>query len=152
MNFLTLGTSVFLSISILMITGCNSKQDKLPGQGKTAVASPQDQTDARAAAQLILSQLTAENFAKIYADASAGFKKIGSEAQFVARFKQARQKVGVLKNPRETSFEAIPDKGYVLVYRLDNDQYTTDIRLSFERAADGKMSLAGLNQHDEPKK
>jgi len=157
MNFVNLGTSVFLCFSLLMAAGCNSKQDKqgaaLPGKGKAAaVASSQEQTDARAAAQLVLSQLAAGDFVKIYQGASPGFKKIGSEAQFVARFKQARQKVGVLKNPRETSFETLPNKAHMLVYRLDNELFATDIRLSFERAGDGKMVLAGLNQHDEPKK
>ena len=153
MNFTTLGTSIFLCLSVLIIIGCNSKDAAQPGKDNAATAaSPQDQTDARAAAQLVLSRLSAGDFAEIYQDASPGFKKIGTEAQFVARFQQARQKVGVLKNPRETSFAALPNKGHVLVYRLDNDLYTTDIRLSFERAGDGKMALAGLNQHDEPKK
>jgi hypothetical protein len=158
MNFVTLGTSVFLSLSLLMMTGCNSKQDKqeasLPGNGnaKTAtVASTQDQADARAAAQLVLSRLTAGDFAKIYQDASPGFKAIGTETQFVAKFQQSRQKVGVLKNPRETSFETLPSKGHLLVYRFDSELYITDMRLGFERTGDGKMSLAGLNQHDEHK-
>lgn len=154
MNFIRLGTSVSLCLSLFMITGCNSNKDKqaaaLPGKA-AAVASPQEQTDARAAAQLVLAQLTAGEFSKIYQDASPGFKKIGSEAQFVAKFQQARQKVGVLKNPRETNFETLPNKGHLLVYRLDNELYNTDIRLSFERTSDGKMILAGLNQHDEPK-
>jgi len=157
MNFVSYGTSIFLCLSLLVITGCNSKQDKqdaaLPAKGKAAtVAPPQDQTDARAAAQLVLSQLTAGDFAKIYHGASPGFKKIGSEAQFVTKFQQVQQKVGVLKNPREISYATLPNKGHVLVYRLDNELYTTDMRLSFERTGDGKMTLAGLNQHDEPKK
>lgn len=153
MNFARIGTLIVLSLSLLMITGCDSKKDKSgaasPG---SAVASPQDQADARAAAQVVLSQLLAGDFAKIYQDAAPGFKKIGSEAQFVAKFQQVRQKVGELKSPRETSFATLPNKGHVLVYRAENELYNTDFRISFERAQDGKMVLAGLNQHDELKK
>lgn len=155
MNFVRLGASVSLCLSLFMITGCNSKQgkqDTTQSGNAAAVASPQEQADARAAAQVILAQLTAGDFAKIYQDASPGFKKIGSEAQFVAKFQQVRQRVGVLKNPHETSFATLPNKGHVLVYRLENELYATDMRLSFERARDGKMLLAGLNQHDELKK
>lgn len=158
MNVAGMLISLFLCLSVLMVTGCTSKQDKqeagMPGKvpPAAAVAPPQDQTDARAAAQVVLSQLAAGDFDQIYQAASPGFKKIGSKEQFVSKFQQVRKMVGVLKNPRETSFATIPNKGHVLVYRLENDLYTTDIRLSFERAADGKMALAGLNQHDEPKK
>ena len=157
MNFVRIGTAVFLCLSLLMIAGCDSKKDK-PGAvapGKAAAvapATPQDQTDARAAAKLVLSQLFAGDFAKIYQDASPGFKKIGTEAQFIAKFQQTRQKVGVLKNPRELSFATLPDRGHVLVYRVDNDLYNTDVRLTFARAQNGRMELAGLHQHDELKK
>ena len=157
MNIARLGKLVFLCLALFTIAGCKAKQDK-PGAaspGKAAAvapATPQDQTDARAAAKLVLSHLLAGDFAKVYQDASPEFKKIGPEAQFIAKFQQTRQKVGVLKNPRETSFATLPDRGHVLVYRVDNDLYNTDVRLTFARAQNGKMVLAGLNQHDELKK
>jgi hypothetical protein len=57
-----------------------------------------------------------------------------------------------LTNPREISFETRPDSIHVLVYRTDNERFVTEMRLSFQRAKNGTMELAGLNQHDEPKR
>jgi len=151
MNYLRLSTTIFLLIALFAVSGCKSKEK--PGavqQNKTA--APQDQTDARTAAQHVLSQFAAGQFAQIYQEASPDFKKIGTEPQFVAKFQQALQKTGPLKNPKETSFATLPGKGYVLVYRLENELFNTDMRISFARSTSGKMELAGLNQHDEPKK
>ena len=85
-------------------------------------------------------------------NSAPGFKQVGTESQFVAKFQQTRNSVGVLKKPQEISFGTLPGKGYVFIYRLENERYKTEMRLSFERAKNGKMELAGLNQHDEPKK
>lgn len=151
MNYLRLSTTIFLLITLFTVGACTSGEK--PGAGKQAkTASPQDQADARTAALHVLSQLEAGQFAQIYQEASPGFQKIGTEPQFVAKFQQAIQKTGPLKKPTETSFETLPGKGYVLVYRLENDNFITDMRISFARSASGKMELAGLNQHDEPKK
>jgi hypothetical protein len=170
MNCLRCIKTAFLLVVLVTFIGCKSKQDKpgagagapqekagataVPSQGqsKAPVASAQDKTDARAAAAHVLSQFAAGDFAQIYKESSAGFKQIGSESQFVANFQQTRQKVGVLKNPKEVSLVTLPDNIHVLVYRLENDRFTTDMRLSFERAKNGKIELAGLNQHDELKK
>jgi len=151
MNYLRLSTIIFLMVALFSLNGCSSEEK--PGAGpQDKTASPQDQADARTAALHVLSQLEAGQFAQIYQEASAGFKQIGTEPQFVAKFQQALQKTGPLKNPKETSFATLPGKGYVLVYRLENDLFTTDMRISFARSTSGKMELAGLNQHDEPKK
>jgi len=151
MNYLRLTTTIFLLIVLFTVSGCTSKEK--PGSvPQNQAAAPQDQADARTAALHVLSQFEAGQFAQIYQEASPGFKKIGTEPQFVAKFQQAIQKTGPLKNPKETSFAALPGKGYVLVYRLENDLFATDLRISFSRSSSGKMELAGLNQHDEPKK
>lgn len=151
MNCLRLSTTIFLLIALFTISGCTSSEKSgADQQGKAA--SPQDQADARTAALHVLSQFEAGQFAQIYQEASPGFKQIGTEPQFVAKFQQALQKTGPLKNPKETSFATLPGKGFVLVYRLENEFFTTDMRISFARSPSGKMELAGLNQHDEPKK
>jgi len=156
----------FLVMVSITITGCKSKQDQpgadsgKPGasavntQGKNSApaASPQENDEARSAAAKVLAQFSAGDFAAIYNNSAPGFKQLGSESQFVAKFQQTRQKVGVLNNPMETSIQTRPDKNIVLVFRLENDHYNSDIRLTFSRSKNGKIELAGLNQHDELKK
>lgn len=160
-----------LFVALLIFVGCKAKQDK-PNAGPVAsadksatstaapvqnapgakTASPKDMTDARTAAQRVLAQMEAGDFASIYNGASSGFKLIGSESAFVTKFQQTRMKTGVLKNPKEISFETRPNSNHVTVYRVDNERFVTDIRLTFQRGKNGSMELAGLNQHDEPKK
>lgn len=156
-----------LLVSVLTSFGCESGQ-KQPGtpQNKTAppaaiipedkpvtpAVPPQDKADAQASALRVLALLESGDFPAIYKDSADGFKEIGSESQFIAKFQQTRKSVGVLKNPREISFGVLPGKGYIIVYHLENERYKTDMRLSFARSKSGKMELAGLNQHDELKK
>ncbi|HEY4744539.1 MAG TPA: hypothetical protein VIH45_07760 [Desulfuromonadaceae bacterium] len=123
-----------------------------PGKAAVRVASPQDMADARAAAARVLARMEAGDFAAIYKDAAPGFKQIGPEAAFVAKFQQTRQKTGVLTNPKELKFDTRPDNIHVLVYHVENQRVNTEMRMSFERAKNGTMELVGLNQHDEPKK
>jgi len=171
MQFIRCSNIACLFAALVIFAGCQSKQEKpgagpaastekkaastaVPGQGKpgTGVASPKDMTDVRAAAQHVLAQLEAGDFAAVYKGSSAGFKQIGSEPAFVNKFQQTRIKTGVLTNPREISFETGPDSMHVTVYRVQNERFVTDLRLSFQRAKNGTMELAGLNQHDEPRK
>lgn len=156
-------------IVAIMVCGCNSGKDApvapsgapqekaaatLPSKDKGGVPTvpSEDSVDAETAAARVLAQLEAGDFPAIYKESSAGFKQIGSESQFVSKFQQTRQLVGVLKNPRKVSAAVRPDKSIVLVYRVENERYNTDMRLTFSRAESGTMELAGLNQHDEPKK
>lgn len=156
-----------LLVTLVVFVGCKSKQEQpkagpepvdqnavstaVPAQSAAATA-PKDMADARAAAQHVLALMEAGDFATLYKESSAGFKQIGSESAFVTKFQQTRLKTGVLKNPKEVSFNTRPDAVHVLVYRTANEHYVTDIRLSFQRAKNGAMELAGLNQHDELKK
>jgi hypothetical protein len=171
MNYVRLCKALLLSIVVVTFIGCKSKQEN-PGATTAAppenaggvkvmgsqnapgapVVSPRDKSDAEAAAVRILAQMAAGDFAAVYNEADPGFKNIGSEAQFAAKFQQARQKVGVLGKPLQVSFAALPDKRNVLIYRLENVHFNTDMRLTLIRSQTGKMVLAGLNQHDEPKK
>jgi hypothetical protein len=162
--------TALLFVVLVTFIGCKSKQEK-PGasaggaqekaattagapQGKSGADAvpPQDKADARASAARVLAQMEAGDFSAIYKESAPGFKQIGSESQFVAKFQHTRLRVGALKNPHELSFDTRPDKSYVLVYRVENERFKTDMRLSFLRAQNGKMELVGLNQHDEPKK
>ena len=81
------------------------------------IVPPQDKADAQAAAVRVLALMEAGDFPAIYKDSAAGFKQIGSESQFVAKFQQTRKNVGVLKNPQEISFGTLPGNGYVFIYR-----------------------------------
>lgn len=160
----------FLVVTLVTVIGCKSNQEapvaktapqpnageikSISGQNAagTQVTSPQDKIDAEAAAARVLAQMEAGDFAAIYNAATPGFKQIGSQALFVEKFQQTRQKTGPLKNPKLVSFVTLPDKTHVLVYRVDNDRFKSERRLTFDRSKGGKMELFGLNQHDDPKK
>lgn len=170
MNHTRLGRILLLTILFAVALGCKSREEStgtkteppkqnaegtkvISGQnaaGET-IASPRDRADAEAAAARVLSQMEAGEFSAIYNEAAPGFKQIGSEALFVAKFQQVRQKTGPLRNPKQISFVARPDKTLVLIYRLENERYFSDRRLTFDRDKNGKIELFGLNQHDEPK-
>jgi hypothetical protein len=171
MNYVHCIKTAFLLVILVTFIGCKSKQDKpvastgaqqekaaapaaAAAQDKpgTPVVPPQDKADAQAAAVRVLAFMESGDFPAIYKDSAAGFKQIGSESQFVAKFQQTRANVGVLKKPQAISFGTLPGKGYVFNYRLENERYKTDLRLTFARSPSGKMELAGLNQHDTLKK
>ncbi len=119
----------FLLVILVTFIGCKSKQDKpgagtgappekaatavTPQQGKavTPVMPPQDKADARAAAVRVLALMEKGDFPAIYKDAAVGFKQLGSESQFVAKFQQTRKNVGVLKNPQEISYRYASRQG-----------------------------------------
>lgn len=160
-----------LLVVLVTVSGCKAKQEKsaenatapqsksattpaspAPGKAAAQPAAPQDMADARACALRVLSQLQAGDFTTIYRESGAGFKQIGPEAAFVAKFQQTLQKTGALKNPRELKFDTRPNNVHVLVYRVENQRFITDMRLSLARSKSGAMELVGLNQHDEPRK
>ena len=163
--------TLVLLFLLVVSFGCNKKEEtpvaKAPattggdqtkvisGQGASGkiVVSDKDKSDAEAAASHVISQMEAGDFKSIYDEASVGFQSIGSRELFDAKFQQTRQKTGPLKNPRLISFVPLNDKTLVLVYRMENEKFTTDRRLTFDRSPkSGRMELFGLNQHDEPKK
>lgn len=171
MNYACRVSSVSLLVILVMLTGCKAKQETAestakspdkaatapagapaPGKPAASIASPTDMADARAAALRVLAQLERADFSPIYRDSAASFKQIGSEAAFVTKFQQTFQKTGPLTNPKELKFDTRPDNVHVLVYRVDNKRFITEMRLSFERSKNGAMELVGLNQHDEPRK
>jgi hypothetical protein len=170
MNYVRRINNLFLIILFVTVIGCKTKQEEpvaktappkvgkevksISGQNAagTPVTLPQDKIDAEAAAARVLLQMEAGDFSAIYNEATPGFKQIGSQALFVEKFQQTRKKTGALKNPKQVSFVTLPDKTHVLVYRLENERFKTERRLTFDRSKSGKMELFGLNQHDDPKK
>lgn len=159
-----------LLVVLVTLAGCKAKQEKpaenatapqgvtttapatTAGNAATRAASGQEMADARSGALRVLSQFEAGDFAAIYRDSAPSFKQIGPEAAFVTKFQQTRQKTGPLKNPKELKFETGSDNVHVLLYRVDNQRFITEMRLSFARSKNGAMELVGLNQHDEPRK
>ncbi|MBJ6727279.1 hypothetical protein [Geomesophilobacter sediminis] len=175
MNRLRILSAVGCVVAAVTIVGCKSKQEApkaaapaagtaAPQQGEAVksisgqiaagavTASPQDKADAEKAATQVIALMEAGDFAKVYQQAGPVFKQIGPENAFAAKFSQTRNLTGPLANPKQTSFVVLPDKSFVLVYRMENPRYTTDRRFTFARSKEGKMELIGLNQHDEPKK
>ncbi len=164
-----------LIVVFAAIVGCDSQKNKSVASGGTSAAptaaapasgegkylsgqntmgaptaSPQDQAAVRGAAALVLSRMESGDFAAIYNEASAGFQKLGSRDQFIAAFSQTGKKTGALKKPQEVSFTSGPNNTHVIIYRLENDKFHTDRRLSFSHSPNGAVILEGLNQHDEP--
>jgi hypothetical protein len=163
-------TTVLMLAGAVTTFGCQSKQEsaatkssppaQVAGEVKSisgqvaggAVATPAgDKADAAAAAARVFGQMEAGEFTAIYQEASPVFKKIGAEAAFVAKFQETRQKTGPFQGQTQTSVVTRPDQTHVLVYRLENDRFKSERRLTFARSNDGKMQLYGLNQHDEAK-
>jgi hypothetical protein len=135
---------VLLLLIILSVTFIGCKSTKSNSDAGSA--------DARTAAIHILSQYEAGEFSQIYKESAPVFKQTGPEANFVAQFQQTLKKTGKLKNQKESSYEARPDDTYVLTYHMENDHFNSDIHLTLTRSKNGKMELAGIHQHDEPKK
>ena len=150
--------AVVLVIATLAVLGCKSKQETPAASGgapqkSEAIKSISGQTASGATVTSPKRQMESGDFATMYTEASPGFQKIGSQAAFVGKFEQTRQKTGPFSGPaQETSIVTLPDLSHVLIYRVENDRFKSERRLTFARAKDGKMQLAGLNQHDEPKR
>ncbi len=142
MNYGQLKAFLFLIILSVTFISCKSAKSN-PGEGKA---------DVRAAAIHVLSQFEAGEFSQIYKEAAPTFKETGPEANFLAQFQQTLKKTGTFKNQKESSCDARPDNTYVIIYRMENDRFITDMNLTFIRSKNGKMELAGIHEHDEPKK
>jgi len=82
--------------------------------------------------------LEAGDFPAIYKDAAAGFKQIGSESNLSQSSNKPERTWVYLKNPHEVSVGTLPGNGYVFVYRVENERYKTDLRLTFARSQNEK--------------
>jgi hypothetical protein len=149
--------TVFLFIVLITFIGCGSKQDKA---GTSAVStrdktgekpvSPQDKTDARAAAARFHSQIQAGDFSAIYKESAPGFKKFGTESQFVSSMQDLRQKTGLLKNATEIEYingkNPSLGKSVAVIFNVQYDKAQHKQTLSFARSKSGKMELCGIDE------
>jgi len=166
MNRPVLSTAVTLVIMLAALPGCSSKKDSAeqsqprqqalssasnrPGGAQAVVAaSPQDEADAALLKEKVLAQVKSGDFSGIYKQASAGFREVGPEAQFVGLWKLQLQETGAFKQAKEVSHTVRPhDKFLVYVYNVDYEKAKKELRLTFGRSKKGVMELTGINHRD----
>jgi hypothetical protein len=162
-------TPAILIILLAALPGCKSKQDKpaqapeqksaqgpsqpAPGQplqpAGPVVAPPQDEAEAATAKTRVLSQIKNGEFAAIYKEASAGFREVGPEEQFVAQWNKQLQETGAFKDAKEVSHTVRPtDKSIVFTYAVQYEKKKKELRLTFGRSKKGTMELTGINQKE----
>jgi hypothetical protein len=170
MNQVRITTSAILIIMLAALPGCSKKDKaqqalqqqmssatpakagKVPTSPNAVVTTPpQDLADTVALRDKALVHLKDNDFAAIYRMASDGFRKVGSEKQFVGLWQQQLQQTGPFKEAREVS-QAIrkEDKALAYIFKVDYEKASKSLRLVFGRNKDGKMELIGINQR-EPK-
>lgn len=144
------------------LSGCGSKKDKAgqpsapqkagqpaSQQGSVVVASPQDEADVVAAKARVLAHIKAGDFAAVYREASAGFREVGPEQQFVALWKQQLMQTGEYRELKEVSHTVRPEDRFLLFfYHVQYENAKKVLRLTFGRSKAGKMELTGINQQD----
>jgi hypothetical protein len=162
MNFVRITTTIAFIITLSAVMGCSKKekaaQPQAPLQAATTsskkvggqvVALPQDDVDVVPLKAKVLTQFKAGDFVSIYKDASEGFKKVGSEDQFVTLWKQQLQQTGKFKDAKEISHTVRPtDKFLVFIYKVQYEKANKAVRFTFGRSGKGKLELTGINQSD----
>lgn len=162
-------TPVILIIFLAALPGCKSKQDKAgqapeqknakelsqpapvqpPPPAGPAVALPQDESEAAAVKARVLSQVKNGEFAAIYKEASAGFKAVGPEEQFIAQWNKQLQETGAFKDAKESGHAVrSTDKFIVFSYVVQYERKKKELVLTFGRSKKGKMELTGINQRE----
>ena len=122
------------------------------GAGKplaaAVVATPRDQAEAATVKDRVVSQLQKTEFTAIYKEASAGFREVGPEEQFVAQWNKQLLETGQLKNIKETAHTVRPSDGFIVyLFTAQYENMTKEVRLTFGRSKKDKMELTGINQH-----
>ena len=159
-------TIVFFMIFLTALSGCNSKKEKVgqpslkkadqvtpsPHSSGAIVAVPQDEVDVVAVKTHIFSLVKDGNFSAIYKDASAGFREVGPEQQFVAMWQNQLMETGAFKGAKEVSHTVRPeDKSLVFIYDVQYEKKHKALRLTFRRSEKRVLELTGINQKDLPK-
>jgi len=119
---------------------------------KSTKSNPADNADAKRVAAQVLAQFEAGEFSKIYQGAAPIFKQTGPEDKFVAQFQQTLKKTGTFKKQKEPSIETRSGNEFVVTYHMENDRFNSDLHLTIAKSSGGKFELAGIHEHDEPKK
>lgn len=170
MNYLRIATPVILMIMLAALPGCDSKKEKAdqakppqqavpatpqkPGaaqapQAPQVAASPQDEADAAKLKEKVLAQVKAGDFSAIYKEASAGFREVGPEAQFVGLWRQQLKQTGAFKEAKEVSHTVRPqDRFLVYIHHVQYEKARKELRFTFGRSKKGKMELTGINQRE----
>jgi cytochrome c1 len=163
-------TPAILVILLAALPGCKSKQDKAgqvpeqknaqglsqpaPAQPQQpaagpVVAPPQDESEAAAVKARVLSQVKDGEFAAIYKEASAGFKAVGPEEQFIAQWNKQLQETGAFKDAKESGHTVrSTDKFIVFSYVVQYERKKKELVLTIGRSKKGKMELTGINQRE----
>ena len=158
-----------LIIFLAALPGCKSKQDKTgqapeqknaqglsqpaPVQPQQSagpvVAPPQDEAEAAMVKTRVLSQVKNGEFAAIYKEASAGFKAVGPEEQFIAQWNKQLQETGAFKDAKESGHTVrSTDKFIVFSYVVQYERKKKELVLTVGRSKKGKMELTGINQRE----
>lgn len=158
---------ISLLILLAAASGCGQNKEKssqaVPAQagqpqsspdGQTAapqkgalVASPQDASDAAIAKEQVINSLKASDFGAIYKQASAGFREVGSEQQFIALWQKQLLETGAFKEAKQTSQSIRPaDRFLLFTYQVQYANMSKELRLTFGRSKAGKLELTGINQ------
>lgn len=158
-------TAAVLAICMTGLSGCGSKKEKAssqapaqkppvqqadqapPQKGGPLVAPPRDEADVAPLKERILAQYKAGDYAAIYREASAGFREVGPEPQFIALWKKQIVETGPFKEAKEVSHSVRPDDKFLLyTYHVQYLNKKKQLRLTFGRSNKGKMELTGINQ------
>ncbi len=120
----------------------------LPGTA-ALVATPRDQGDAASAKERIISQIKKSDYAVIYKEASAGFRAVGPEEQFVAQWNKQLLETGPFKGIKETAATVRASDGFIIyLFAVQYEKKNKELRLTFGRSKKDKMELTGINQHE----
>ena len=171
MSIIRITSVVFLVIMASALSGCSAKkekaeqqqplQQKMSSSAKAAVkpgdvpphpvitASPQDEADAAILKKQVLDRIKNGDFSAIYKEASAGFREVGPEGQFVGLWELQLKQTGAFKEAKEIRHAVRPqDKFLVYVYQLQYEKAKKELFLTFGRSKSGKMELTGINQKE----
>ena len=171
MNNVRITTTVALMSMLAVLPGCNSKKEQAapaqapPVQAVTSSAQTaemaaaakkgvviiptKDHEEANKLKARVLEQLLKNDFAGIYKDASEGFRKVGTEKQFVELWQKQLQQTGPIKEAHEVKQEIrTTDKALAAIYKVQYEKASKALRMIFARNKDGKLELIGINQRD----
>jgi len=163
-------TRTIATISLLLLLpalpGCGKKQDNAaqapaqsvptqpkPQQGAVVTLTPAPEEPESAAAKTrVLAHIKGAEFASIYREASAGFRQVGTEQQFLELWNRQLQETGAFKDAKEVTHGIRPtDKFQVYIYTVQYEKKPKQLRLTFGRSKQGKVELTGINQTDVKK-
>ena len=99
----------------------------------------------------MMAHVKAGEYSAMYKEASAGFKEVGTEQQFIAMWQNQLQETGAFKDAKEIGHTVRPDdKFLVFTYDVQYEKMRKALTLTFGRSKKGVMELTGFNQKEFP--